>query len=82
MLMTLTLLCSALLPSAAYMASLLGTLYASLIMQSYIFSLASCGAQVVTLVYYVASFFPGGASSAQFVFGTVGRGRCPWGVPC
>lgn len=65
--------------TAAYVGSLLATLYAALAMQSYVLSLLSCVAQVVTLVYYVASFFPGGASGAQYVFGTVGRGTLSLG---
>ena len=65
--------------TAAYIGSLVATLYASLMMRSYVFSLLSCVAQVITLVYYVASFFPGGASGAQYVFGTVGRGTLSLG---
>lgn len=30
--------------------------------------------QVLTLVYYVASYFPGGASGAQTIIGGMGRG--------
>lgn len=30
--------------------------------------------QLVTLLYYVASYFPGGASGAQSVIGFAGRG--------
>ena len=65
--------------TAAYLGSLFATLYCSIIMKSYVFSLVSCICQVVTLVYYVASFFPGGASGAQYVFGTVGRGTLSLG---
>jgi Got1/Sft2-like family len=59
---------------AGYVGSLLATLYASLFMHSYVLSLLCCVAQVGTLVYYVASFFPGGASGAQYVIGSMGRG--------
>ena len=52
-------------PPAAYFGSLLATLYVSLAMRSYLFSLVFCAAQLVTLLYYVASYFPGGASGAQ-----------------
>ena len=34
--------------------------------------------QLVTLLYYVASYFPGGASGAQSVIGLRGAARCPW----
>lgn len=60
--------------TAAYLGSLFGTLYASLFMKSYIFSLLSCVAQLVAGVWYIASFFPGGAAGAQYLFGTVGKG--------
>jgi hypothetical protein len=35
--------------------------------------------QLVTLVYYVASYFPGGASGAQSVIGFAGRGALSLG---
>lgn len=54
-------------PTAAYLGSLFGTLYASLMMHSYIYSLALCVVQIITLAYYVASLFPGGAEGMQFL---------------
>ena len=48
--------------TAAYFASLLATLYSSLAMHSYLFSLLSCVAQIGALLYYLLSFFPGGHS--------------------
>eukprot|EP00884_Botryococcus_braunii_P023349 jgi/Botrbrau1/9699/Bobra.0201s0029.1 len=42
------------------------TLYAALGMHSYIFSLVCCAAQVVALLYYLLSYFPGGADSVRF----------------
>jgi len=65
--------------AAAYVGSLVGTLYASLVLHSYIYSLGLCIVQVVTLIYYVASFFPGGAQGAQYVFSSVGRGGLSMG---
>jgi len=65
--------------TAGYIGSLVATLYSSIVLHSYIFSLVSCVAQLATLVIYVASFFPGGASGAQYVFGTVGRGTLSLG---
>lgn len=70
--------------SVAYLGSVLSTLYSALVMHSYVFSLLCSGLQVVALVYYVASYFPGGAAGAQFIltlfynavltcFGTVQR---------
>lgn len=60
--------------TAAYLGSLLGTLYAALMLHSYVFSVVCCVAQVCTLLYYVASYFPGGASGAQAILGGIGRG--------
>ncbi|EFN58256.1 hypothetical protein CHLNCDRAFT_142195 [Chlorella variabilis] len=59
--------------TAAYFGSLVATLYASLIMHSYLLSLLFCGAQLVTLLYYIASYFPGGTAGAQSVLGFAGR---------
>jgi hypothetical protein len=59
--------------TAAYFGSLVATLYASLVMHSYLFSLIFCGAQLVTLVYYIASYFPGGAAGAQVRCGSLIR---------
>jgi hypothetical protein len=53
--------------TAAYVGSLAATLYAAMVAHSYVLSLLSCAAQVVALVYYVVSFFPGGASGAGYV---------------
>lgn len=60
--------------SAAYVASLVLTLYCSLFVRSYLLSLLFCGIQVVTLVYFLASFFPGGTSGARFLMGGLGKG--------
>ncbi|KAL4447203.1 hypothetical protein ABPG77_007236 [Micractinium sp. CCAP 211/92] len=65
--------------AGAYFGSLLATLYVSLVMHSYLFSLLFCGAQLVTLVYYVASYFPGGTAGAQSVIGLAGRGAMSLG---
>lgn len=106
------------LPStAAYLGSLVGTMYAALILHSYLFSLLFCGAQVspcsggapagvsewgasclskhtsthrglapapaprqvMTLVYFVASYFPGGSAGANYAFGAMGRGALSMG---
>lgn len=48
--------------TAAYFGSLFATLYAALVMHSYLISLLSCVAQIGALVYYLLSFFPGGHS--------------------
>ncbi|GAX76111.1 hypothetical protein CEUSTIGMA_g3554.t1 [Chlamydomonas eustigma] len=53
--------------SAAYMVSVIATLYASLIMKSYVLSLACSGLQMVALLYYILSYFPGGAQGVKFM---------------
>jgi hypothetical protein len=53
--------------TAAYVASLIATLYASLVMHSYLMSLLSCVAQIGALLYYLLSFFPGGTSGLSTV---------------
>lgn len=65
--------------AGAYFGSLLATLYVSFVMHSYVFSLLFCVAQVLTLVYYVASYFPGGAAGAQSVVSFAGRGALSLG---
>mmetsp|Transcript_2465 Transcript_2465/g.5857 ORF Transcript_2465/g.5857 Transcript_2465/m.5857 type:complete len:243 (-) Transcript_2465:1439-2167(-) len=55
--------------SLGYLGSMLGTLYAALVMHSYILSIACSGAQVVALLYYVMSYFPGGAAGVKLFLG-------------
>ena len=56
-----------LLCDAAYIGSLVGTMYASMVMHSYIYSIAMCVTQFITLVYYIASFFPGGTQGMTYL---------------
>lgn len=53
--------------SIGYLASIAATMYTALFMHSYIFSLVCCGLQVLALLYYVCSYFPGGPAGAQYV---------------
>ncbi|GMH32778.1 hypothetical protein BSKO_00612 [Bryopsis sp. KO-2023] len=55
--------------SAGYVGSMLGTLYAAVVMKSYLFSLICSGLQVVALLYYLMSYFPGGSDGVKFVLG-------------
>mmetsp|Transcript_30621 Transcript_30621/g.78163 ORF Transcript_30621/g.78163 Transcript_30621/m.78163 type:complete len:238 (-) Transcript_30621:330-1043(-) len=59
--------------SVAYLGSIGATLYAALIMHSYLLSLLCSGLQVVTLLYYLMSYFPGGTSGVRFVLGLFGQ---------
>eukprot|EP01024_Parvocaulis_polyphysoides_P055373 TRINITY_DN5661_c0_g4_i1.p2 TRINITY_DN5661_c0_g4~~TRINITY_DN5661_c0_g4_i1.p2 ORF type:complete len:235 (-),score=20.85 TRINITY_DN5661_c0_g4_i1:415-1119(-) len=60
--------------TAGYIASVLGTLYAAMMMHSYLLSLFCSGIQVIALIYYIVSYFPGGAQGVQFVLGMFYQG--------
>ncbi|KAK9867185.1 hypothetical protein WJX84_003717 [Apatococcus fuscideae] len=68
--------------TAVYMGSMGGTLYAAMYMHSYIMSLLFCGIQVLALVYYVASYFPGGSAGVKFIMSLIYRAiaNCMYGV--
>lgn len=51
----------------AYAGSMAGTLYAALSLHSYVLSLVFCTAQVVALLYYTLSYFPGGVHGLKYV---------------
>jgi hypothetical protein len=53
--------------SASYVASLLATLYCSVVMHSYVLTIVSSVAQLVALVYYQVSYFPMGAQGLKVV---------------
>lgn len=59
--------------SGVYVGSMAATLYAALFMHSYILSIVFSGVQVVALLYYVTSYFPGGTQGLRFALGMVGR---------
>eukprot|EP01026_Neomeris_dumetosa_P024935 TRINITY_DN2059_c1_g1_i5.p3 TRINITY_DN2059_c1_g1~~TRINITY_DN2059_c1_g1_i5.p3 ORF type:complete len:233 (-),score=11.08 TRINITY_DN2059_c1_g1_i5:456-1154(-) len=60
--------------TAGYIASVLGTLYAAMMMNSYLLSLFCSGVQVIALIYYVLSYFPGGAQGVRFMLGMLYQG--------
>lgn len=51
--------------TAAYVGSLVVTLWAAVGLRSYLLSLISCAVQVAALAYYAASYVPGGASGLR-----------------
>lgn len=53
--------------SAAYVASIVATLYSALVLHSYIACILCSGLQVVAMLFYILSYFPGGASGVKFV---------------
>eukprot|EP01024_Parvocaulis_polyphysoides_P010665 TRINITY_DN1368_c0_g1_i1.p1 TRINITY_DN1368_c0_g1~~TRINITY_DN1368_c0_g1_i1.p1 ORF type:complete len:263 (-),score=3.72 TRINITY_DN1368_c0_g1_i1:48-755(-) len=68
--------------TAGYIASIIGTLYAAMIMHSYLLSLLCSGVQVLALMYYIMSYFPGGVQGASFVLKMLYQGlvNCLSGV--
>eukprot|EP00245_Coleochaete_scutata_P012553 TRINITY_DN488_c0_g1_i2.p1 TRINITY_DN488_c0_g1~~TRINITY_DN488_c0_g1_i2.p1 ORF type:complete len:231 (+),score=39.15 TRINITY_DN488_c0_g1_i2:72-764(+) len=53
--------------TGAFVGSMLGTLYASLVLHSYILSVLFSGVQVMALAYYALSYFPGGSAGLKFL---------------
>lgn len=53
--------------TAIYLGSLGLTLYSSLISQSYSLALLSSIVQMVAMLWYVASYFPGGVAALSFI---------------
>jgi hypothetical protein len=60
--------------SASYLTSLVGTLYCSLVMGSYLLTLIFSLIQVVALAYFLVSYIPGGTSALTFMGSMVGSG--------
>jgi len=60
--------------SASYLTSLVGTLYCSLVMGSYLLTLIFSLIQVVALAYFLVSYIPGGTSALTFMGSMVGNG--------
>jgi hypothetical protein len=58
--------------AAGYVGSIILTLYAALIMHSYVLSLVCSVLQVVALLYYLTSYYPGGTSSVKFMLSMFG----------
>lgn len=58
--------------AAGYIGSIVLTLYAALIMHSYVLSLLCSVMQVVALLYYLTSYYPGGTSSVKFMLSMFG----------
>ncbi len=58
--------------TGSYLVSLVGTLYSSLVMGSYILTLVFSLIQVIALAYFLVSYIPGGTSALSFVGSMVG----------
>ncbi|KAL6755433.1 Got1/Sft2-like family-domain-containing protein [Haematococcus lacustris] len=59
--------------SCAYMGSIVATLYVALVMHSYLLCVICSGLQVVTLLYYLMSYFPGGTQGVKLLLGLFGQ---------
>jgi len=53
--------------SLGYLGSIGATLYASVVLHSYILSLLCCAVQVAALMFYSMSYFPGGTAGVKYV---------------
>jgi len=60
--------------SGSYVISLVGTLYSSLVMGSYLLTLIFSVIQVVALLYFLVSYIPGGVSALTFMGSMMGSG--------
>lgn len=56
------------LPSTAgFVVSMVATIYVSMVLHSYLLSVVFSGIQVLALLYYVVSYFPGGSAGMHFL---------------
>ena len=53
-------------PSWCMLISIVVTLWSSMIRKSYLFTLASLAIEVVCLMYFICSFFPGGDTGMKY----------------
>jgi hypothetical protein len=60
--------------SGSYVISLIGTLYSSLVMGSYLLTMIFSIIQVVALLYFLVSYIPGGVSALTFIGSMAGSG--------
>lgn len=54
-----------------FFGTMVGTIYVSMVLHSYILSVVFSGLQVLALAYYAISYFPGGAAGLKFLSSTV-----------
>lgn len=50
-----------------FLGSMIGTIYVSMVLHSYILSVLFSGVQVLALAYYAISYFPGGSAGLKFI---------------
>ncbi|KAG0473884.1 hypothetical protein HPP92_015221 [Vanilla planifolia] len=54
-----------------FLGSMLGTIYVSMVLHSYVLSVFFSVIQVLALAYYVVSYFPGGSAGLKFLSSTL-----------
>ncbi|XP_072976940.1 protein transport protein sft2-like isoform X1 [Typha angustifolia] len=54
-----------------FIGSMVGTIYVSMVLHSYILSVLFSVVQVLALAYYAISYFPGGSTGLKFLFSTL-----------
>ena len=59
--------------TAAYFATMVGTLWAAAVRRSFVLTVLFSGAQFATLLYYLGSFIPGGTRGVKVFLKTVSR---------
>ncbi|XP_059278774.1 protein transport protein SFT2-like isoform X2 [Lycium ferocissimum] len=57
--------------TAVFIGSMVGTIYVSMVLHSYILSVLFSVIQVLTLSYYCISYFPGGSAGMRFLSSTL-----------
>lgn len=57
--------------TVGFVGSMVGTIYVSMVLHSYILSVLFSILQVLALVYYVISYFPGGSAGMKFLSSTL-----------
>ena len=50
-----------------YLVSMICTLYASMVLKNYILTLIALGIEVVCLLYFICSYFPGGTKGMKYM---------------
>lgn len=54
-----------------FFTSMAATIYVSMVLRSYLLSVIFSGVQVVALLYYVVSYFPGGSAGMKFLLSRI-----------
>eukprot|EP00271_Cylindrocystis_brebissonii_P013111 TRINITY_DN32705_c0_g1_i1.p1 TRINITY_DN32705_c0_g1~~TRINITY_DN32705_c0_g1_i1.p1 ORF type:complete len:236 (+),score=50.92 TRINITY_DN32705_c0_g1_i1:801-1508(+) len=58
--------------TAFFVGSMASTVYSSVVLHSYLLSVCCSGIQILALLYYVVSYFPGGSAGMRFLSSVAG----------